>query len=561
MDELQQEVAPFLPASGGGMEGFNPPPAPSDNSVFVCIDEPAQEVGKVSQRAPQKRVWQTAFDDSREMRLADKHSLAFDERIQESIDRAKALYANKDLDIQIKKEADIERGVQSFFADIYKFDDHRNQKSTELVEKLKECRRETAKKEVFKLLKANRPQEGKPLTNKEKVELQHKIKDFTLTFKDAEIFPAALEIVKMLIQLELSSAKEYLRARKLTDEDLELGGELGTFTIEALLIHYKYKGYSGEQARYEKLILEMAKAYLGYDFYMPAFIDFRGRIYRSSILHFHERDLARSLIIFSDPKYKKGDEIYKILVTAATFHFKSFSSTVEAQEWCKVVLMPVLKRICESYEKNVWGENLDTHILDEFGIEDPSQDKPGQLSYMDIAKNAKDPLQFLLSKLLNLHTGDPSFRRTNLIPDEKGRLLDIYSCMRDELLDFIKPRGGKGAWTVEPGEAGSFDRNGRLWTMNLLKKALWSKGKCMNSWKKRELAYIKMESSKFDEYIESTNGKPEASNGEERRLGRAIFSYGLHLLPDPEIENPAPSDPFFSASREDLELSPLLFEA
>nr|GEY05897.1 hypothetical protein [Tanacetum cinerariifolium] len=31
-----------------------------------------------------------------------------------------------------------------------------------------------------------------------------------------------------------------------------------------------------------------------------------GRIYQSGILHFHERDLARSLIIFSDPKYKKG---------------------------------------------------------------------------------------------------------------------------------------------------------------------------------------------------------------------------------------------------------------
>nr|GEY51462.1 NADH dehydrogenase [ubiquinone] iron-sulfur protein 2 [Tanacetum cinerariifolium] len=43
----------------------------------------------------------------------------------------------------------------------------------------------------------------------------------------------------------------------------------------------------------------------------------------------------------------------------------------------------------------------------------------------------------------------------------------------------------------EPGEAGLFDGNGRLWTMNLLKKALWSKGKCMNSWKKRERAYIK----------------------------------------------------------------------
>ena len=26
---------------------------------------------------------------------------------------------------------------------------------------------------------------------------------------------------------------------------------------------------------------------------------------------------------------------------------------------------------------------------------------------------------------------------------------------------------------------------------SLLEKALWSKGKCMNSWKKRERAYIK----------------------------------------------------------------------
>ncbi|GJX89886.1 DNA-dependent RNA polymerase [Tanacetum coccineum] len=514
MDELQQAVAPFLPASGGGMEGFNPPPAPSDNSVFVCTDEPTYEVGEVSQRAPRKRVWQAAFDDSREMRLADKHSLACDERIQEIVDRAKALYANKDLDIQIKEEADIERGVQSFFADIYKFDDHRNQ-----------------------------------------------------------LFPAAPEIVKMLIKPELPTGKEYLRARKLTDEDHELVGELGTFTVEALLIHLedlplkinllmvsqpldwepknpkikpktladlkggyltgrtanisdRYSLLSSkivknlrvllndehealcsimnalqrqafkineehlkyikdnyqllvncnmlqpkflccintkdiaevlkkaflndpdirksvsfsfiltlllnniEQARYEKLILEMAEAFLGYDFYMPAFIDFRGRIYRSGILHFHERDLARSLIIFSDPKYKKGDEIDKILVTAAAFHFKSFSSTIEAQEWY------------------------------------PSQDKPGQLSYVDIAKNAKDPFQFLSSILLNLHTGDPSFRynspitkdasasafqiisyflldetmarRTNLIPDEKGRFLDIYSCMREELLDFIK---------------------------------------------------------------------------------------------------------------------------
>ncbi|GJX77190.1 hypothetical protein Tco_0324001 [Tanacetum coccineum] len=94
-------------------------------------------------------------------------------------------------------------------------------------------------------------------------------------------------------------------------------------------------------------------------------------------------------------------------------------SMVEVEEWCKVVLMHVLKIIREFNEKKVCGENLDTHILNEFGIEDQSQDKPGQLSYVDIAKNAKDPFQFLSSILLNLHTGDPSFRYQILTKGQK----------------------------------------------------------------------------------------------------------------------------------------------
>lgn len=55
-----------------------------------------------------------------------------------------------------------------------------------------------------------------------------------------------------------------------------------------------------QRARYETFIINLASAYEGYRFYLPAFLDFRGRIYRSGVLHFHERDLARSLIVFSD---------------------------------------------------------------------------------------------------------------------------------------------------------------------------------------------------------------------------------------------------------------------
>lgn len=46
-----------------------------------------------------------------------------------------------------------------------------------------------------------------------------------------------------------------------------------------------------QRARYEDFVITLASAY---ELDLPAFIDFRGRIYRSGVLHFHERDLARS---------------------------------------------------------------------------------------------------------------------------------------------------------------------------------------------------------------------------------------------------------------------------
>lgn len=85
-----------------------------------------------------------------------------------------------------------------------------------------------------------------------------------------------------------------------------------------------------QRARSESFILTLASAYEGYNFYLPAFLDFRGRIYRSGILHFHERDIARSLITF--PKHriplKPGEHFldddvekcHKVLATAAPFH-------------------------------------------------------------------------------------------------------------------------------------------------------------------------------------------------------------------------------------------------
>lgn len=55
-----------------------------------------------------------------------------------------------------------------------------------------------------------------------------------------------------------------------------------------------------QRARYEDFVITLASAYERYKIYMPAFMDFRGRIYRSGVLHFHERDSSQSLILFSD---------------------------------------------------------------------------------------------------------------------------------------------------------------------------------------------------------------------------------------------------------------------
>jgi len=102
-----------------------------------------------------------------------------------------------------------------------------------------------------------------------------------------------------------------------------------------------------QRSRYENLILNLALAYDGYQFDLPAFLNFRGRIYRSGILHFHERDLARSLIIFADKKdedikFSVGNNFLpKSFFAATAFHDQSFDSVDDATSWfCNNMMLP-----------------------------------------------------------------------------------------------------------------------------------------------------------------------------------------------------------------------------
>lgn len=74
-----------------------------------------------------------------------------------------------------------------------------------------------------------------------------------------------------------------------------------------------------QRARTEELMLHLAKAYDGYQFDLPAFLYFRVRIYRSDVLHFHDRDLA----ISSEKDFRKNANC------AIAFHYKSFDTYQE----------------------------------------------------------------------------------------------------------------------------------------------------------------------------------------------------------------------------------------
>lgn len=93
----------------------------------------------------------------------------------------------------------------------------------------------------------------------------------------------------ILARVNLKEAFDLLRKSYYLNKAIE-----GACSLDALLKELAIR------ARYEDFIIRLVSAYEDYVFYLPAFMDFRGRIYRSGILHFHERDLARSLIVFAN---------------------------------------------------------------------------------------------------------------------------------------------------------------------------------------------------------------------------------------------------------------------
>ena len=198
-----------------------------------------------------------------------------------------------------------------------------------------------------------------------------------------------------------------------------------------------------QRARYEEFVLMLASAYNGYQFYLPAFMDFRGRIYRSGVLHFHERDLARSLIVFA----RKAEApscprtIRKDFVCEAAFKYTKFSTLDSAHKW---------------YEEH---QSLMMNVSD--------------VSFFEFAAKASNPFQFIAKVLCNeivsdyhrvpvtqdasasayqimsyLLLNEKMGRLTNLIPSSNDQIKDVYLYLLDELKDFLVRRLGPNKYAI-----------------------------------------------------------------------------------------------------------------
>lgn len=191
-----------------------------------------------------------------------------------------------------------------------------------------------------------------------------------------------------------------------------------------------------QRARFESFILQLASAYEGYEFYLPAFLDFRGRIYRSGVLHFHERDLSRSLIVFSPNKNKveldsaKLEEVNKIISSAAAFHYQKFTSNSDAHEWY-LSQRSVLNSSSDSLiQFAVGASNPFQFLRDVLCLEGSTMDPTIIPITQDASASAYQLMSyFLLDKEIAT--------RTNLIPSKDGKILDVYTFFLEELRDYL----------------------------------------------------------------------------------------------------------------------------
>lgn len=183
-----------------------------------------------------------------------------------------------------------------------------------------------------------------------------------------------------------------------------------------------------QKARYEEFIIRLASAYDGYVFYLPAFMDFRGRIYRSGILHFHERDLARSLIVFAN-NHQEGSLVEGIVATSAAFKYKKFDLYDDAIQWYKEK-----HSLIHASDESLISFAKDASDPFQFIAKALSHDRVQELNRLPITQDAAASAYQIMSYLL---LNEEMARNTNLIPHPDGKIQDVYMSLLKEFKVFL----------------------------------------------------------------------------------------------------------------------------
>ncbi|XP_074373729.1 putative DNA-directed RNA polymerase [Apium graveolens] len=216
-----------------------------------------------------------------------------------------------------------------------------------------------------------------------------------------------------------------------------------------------------QRACYEQYILKLSIVYEGYRFYLPAFLDFRGRIYRSGILHFHERDLARSLVVFVEDAYgldnQKDMNLLKSFVEASSFHYKGFTNYSNGLKWFADHISSSLNDNNTLIEKARDAKKPLQLLSCAVALNDVDERPPERgpdifqdLIYYPITQDASASAYQLMSYFLL----DKSLaQNTNLIaPDNDDNIQDLYEYLLEDMKVFIKETYKKDSLILTVGE-------------------------------------------------------------------------------------------------------------
>lgn len=224
---------------------------------------------------------------------------------------------------------------------------------------------------------------------------------------------------EVLVDVNLKEAYDLLRNSYVNNQDIQK-----VCTLSDLL---KELAVSVQKARYEDLIIRLASAYEDYVFYMPAFLDFRGRIYRSGILHFHERDLARSLIVFASSLEVCSQSDEDIISTSAAFKYKKFSRYDDALFWYK-------EKQSEIYASDESLISFASDARDQYQFISKVLCSKGVPDGEPITQDAAASAYQIMSYFL---LNEEMARRTNLLPSPDGKIQDVYMNLLHDLKVFL----------------------------------------------------------------------------------------------------------------------------